>query len=145
MDLNITDLIKEAAARHQTLLTPNDPILVTLTLNQLVFDAYMKRVNEALSQFERQLEDQRVIERKQMQQIIHEVLEDVRRSFREAPRAVDDHARSVGVEVAGSFSSALDEIRKLHEDVKQKQFLSNVLLIFAGAMLIVATVLLLKV
>mgnify|MGYP002721775384 CR=1 FL=1 len=44
--LNRNDLIAEVAVRHKVLLDEKDPILVTLTLSELVLGRYVEKVNE---------------------------------------------------------------------------------------------------
>lgn len=48
--LSVKELIGEVAKRHNVLLGPNDPILVTLTLNELVVGGYVDRVEQALGE-----------------------------------------------------------------------------------------------
>jgi hypothetical protein len=43
--LNKHDLIKEVAVRHKVLLDEKDPILVTLTLSELVLGSYVEKIN----------------------------------------------------------------------------------------------------
>lgn len=43
--LNRDDLIAEVAARHKVLLDDKDPILVTLTLSELVLGRYVEKIN----------------------------------------------------------------------------------------------------
>lgn len=44
--LNRNDLIAEVAVRHKVLLDEKDPILVTLTLSELVLGRYVENVNQ---------------------------------------------------------------------------------------------------
>lgn len=46
--LSVQELIGEVAKRHGLLLGPNDPILVTLTLNELIVGGYVDRVQAAI-------------------------------------------------------------------------------------------------
>ena len=46
--LSVQELIGEVAKRHGVLLGPNDPILVTLTLNELIVGGYVDRVERAV-------------------------------------------------------------------------------------------------
>lgn len=46
--LSVQELIGEVAKRHNVLLGSNDPILVTLTLNELIVAGYVDRINVAL-------------------------------------------------------------------------------------------------
>ena len=46
-------LIAEVAKRHGILLDANDPVLVTVTLNELVLEEYLRRVSAAVEQGER--------------------------------------------------------------------------------------------
>lgn len=48
--LDVQRLIAEVAKRHNVLLGPSDPILVTLTLNELVLSSYVERLTAALDQ-----------------------------------------------------------------------------------------------
>ena len=47
--LSVKELIGEVAKRHGVLLGPNDPILVTLTLNELIVGAYVQQLEQALT------------------------------------------------------------------------------------------------
>jgi hypothetical protein len=47
--LSVQELIGEVAKRHNVLLGPHDPILVTLTLNELIVAGYVDRINVALA------------------------------------------------------------------------------------------------
>lgn len=46
--LSVKELIGEVAKRHAVLLGPNDPILVTLTLNELIVAGYVERIESGL-------------------------------------------------------------------------------------------------
>ncbi|GEJ56623.1 hypothetical protein [Anaeromyxobacter diazotrophicus] len=46
-------LIAEVAKRHGILLDANDPVLVTVTLNELVLEEYLRRLSAAVEQGER--------------------------------------------------------------------------------------------
>jgi hypothetical protein len=46
--MDVQRLIMEVAKRHNVLLGPNDPILVTLTLNELILADYVERVHALL-------------------------------------------------------------------------------------------------
>lgn len=46
--LSPQELIGEVAKRHNVLLGPNDPILVTLTLNELILSGYVDRIEQGL-------------------------------------------------------------------------------------------------
>jgi hypothetical protein len=46
--MDVQRLIGEVAKRHNVLLGPNDPILVTLTLNELILADYIERVHALL-------------------------------------------------------------------------------------------------
>ena len=50
--MDVQRLIGEVAKRHNVLLGPSDPILVTLTLNELVLAQYVERLNATLEQAE---------------------------------------------------------------------------------------------
>ncbi len=49
MPLDIQQIKLEIAKRHNVMLDDNDPILVTLSLNELVLGEQLKQVNEMLS------------------------------------------------------------------------------------------------
>lgn len=46
--LSVQELIGEVAKRHGLLLGPNDPILVTLTLNELIVAGYVDSITAAI-------------------------------------------------------------------------------------------------
>jgi hypothetical protein len=46
--MDVQRLIGEVAKRHNVLLGPDDPILVTLTLNELILAGYLERVQTLL-------------------------------------------------------------------------------------------------
>jgi Transcriptional activator TraM len=46
--MDVQRLIGEVARRHNVLLGPDDPILVTLTLNELILTGYLERVQALL-------------------------------------------------------------------------------------------------
>jgi CHASE3 domain sensor protein len=46
--MEVQRLILEVAKRHNVLLGPNDPILVTLTLNELILTDYVERIDALL-------------------------------------------------------------------------------------------------
>ena len=48
--MDVQRLIGEVAKRHNVLLGPSDPILVTLTLNELVLTQYVERLTVAIEQ-----------------------------------------------------------------------------------------------
>lgn len=48
VQLSVDALIGEVAKRHNLLLGKNDPILATVTLNELVVAAYVARIEESL-------------------------------------------------------------------------------------------------
>ncbi|AWK88600.1 hypothetical protein DEW08_21115 [Azospirillum thermophilum] len=48
--MDVQRLIGEVAKRHNVLLGPSDPILVTLTLNELVLTQYVERLTAAIEQ-----------------------------------------------------------------------------------------------
>ncbi|QCG92924.1 hypothetical protein E6C67_02940 (plasmid) [Azospirillum sp. TSA2s] len=50
--MDVQRLIGEVAKRHNVLLGPSDPILVTLTLNELVLAQYVERLTATLEQAE---------------------------------------------------------------------------------------------
>lgn len=50
--MDVQRLIGEVAKRHNVLLGPSDPILVTLTLNELVLAQYVDRLTATLEQAE---------------------------------------------------------------------------------------------
>lgn len=50
--MDVQRLIGEVAKRHNVLLGPSDPILVTLTLNELVLAQYVERLIATLEQAE---------------------------------------------------------------------------------------------
>ncbi len=48
--MDVKQLITEVAKRHHVMLGPEDPIFVTLTLNELVLSHYIEQVQAALDQ-----------------------------------------------------------------------------------------------
>jgi len=53
--LDLNELRKIIAIKHNVLLSPDDPILVTLTLNELVLGHYLELVNQHSEDAERRL------------------------------------------------------------------------------------------
>jgi len=53
--LDLNELRKIVAIKHNVLLSPDDPILVTLTLNELVLGRYLELVNQHSEDAERRL------------------------------------------------------------------------------------------
>lgn len=56
------DLIDEVAERHGIMLDEKDPILVTLTLNELIIENYIKAVEASISKINaRQIENAKLV------------------------------------------------------------------------------------
>jgi predicted DNA-binding protein (UPF0278 family) len=54
--MDVQKLIGEVARRHNVLIDSSDPIFLTVTLNELLVDEYVKAVREAIASGERAVE-----------------------------------------------------------------------------------------
>ena len=58
MDSHLIERITaEVAKRHKVLLTPDDPIFITATLNELLIERYLERTDEAFTKLQNDLTD----------------------------------------------------------------------------------------
>jgi hypothetical protein len=128
--LDVETIIKEVAGSHQVLLTPNDPILVSLSLNRVILGRYVEAIEKSLEEMTQSLQAQRKVESLEVKRQLEELLSNVRGLvMADAPKVVDSHARSIGVDVADSLQTVLAETKNLYADAAKKQVWVNVLLV----------------
>ena len=112
MQIDFDEIRQKVAIRHNVLLGADDPILVTVTLNELVLERYLEMANEKFSAANRELTIT-------MQQ-------QVEQSKATAGRVITDAADYVAKEVRQAVASATaDAAGQLRQQIADAQALSR--------------------
>jgi hypothetical protein len=105
-------IIAEVARRHGILLGPEDPILATVAIHEVVFSEYIRQVEEAVTRVTEEFEGSthRAIEgsRTVAREIIGQTLKQVRDELAKAARPLTE-------EVVGEMRGLLERQRELVE------------------------------
>jgi hypothetical protein len=138
MHVDIEEIIKEVAAAHKTLLTPDDPILICVSLNRLLLQKMADSLSTAVDSSLQSI----ALNRKSEELRINQELSDVVQQFREisldAQRIIDGYARGAGLEVRESLSGLLMEVKAYHTEANLALWWSKVFV--ASACLLIGLV-----
>ncbi|WP_168404014.1 hypothetical protein [Erwinia amylovora] len=125
---HLTDhIISEVAKRHGILLTPKDPILATVTLNDLVLAHYLQQIHTAIENSEIKMATQAASQNEQAKEIATKIISG-------SGQYIDDIIRNAHKasfdENAESLNQKLAELKQLlNEGEKQKHALKRVVVV----------------
>lgn len=112
MKIDFDEIRQKIAIRHNVLLGSDDPILVTVTLNELVLDRYLETVNEKISEASREL--------------TLSLQQQVEQSKGTAGRIITDAADYVAKEIRQAVASATaDAATQLRQQIAEAQAVSR--------------------
>lgn len=130
LDLDMDAIIEEVARRHKILLTQDDPVLVTATLNRIIIASLLSDTNKSLDDllirleemYYRQAEESKVIGKKL-----------INASLNAANDSIAKSVNSSGIELLASIKRQLDlftaQCDQIAEKNKQTQ---NITIVFGS-------------
>lgn len=110
--VNKEAIIQEVARKHQVLLGPNDPILVTVTIQEEVFNAYLAEVEKSLERTAESMEDISMQYIEQSKRLAQSVVG-------AAVNDVSSQIRAEATKAAELFSAEVD--KRLEQEQKQQK------------------------
>lgn len=110
--INKEAIIQEVARKHQVLLGPNDPILVTVTIQEEVFNAYLAEVEKSLDRTAASMEDISMQYIEQSKRLAQSVVG-------AAVNDVSSQIRAEATKAAELFSAEVD--KRLEQEQKQQK------------------------
>jgi len=132
--LNFDEIRKEVAIRHSVLLGKDDPILVTVTINELVLERYLDLVSEHYEDVSRTLAVTTQQQIEQSKETASKIITDAANYVSEQIRQASAQAASeAGEEIRRHISSAKSASRDAALKGREAQTAKNTALIAAAA------------
>lgn len=128
----IRSLIAEAAKRHKVLLSPDDPILVTVTLNELLAARNFDQINRALDGLLLKVEDRITVQQIGTTQKSERI---INRSLAAAQEAIELCTIAACKETRTANEEFLATIERLSRKAKQSQDVSVICCCLTGLMI----------
>jgi len=128
----INSLIAEVAKRHKVLLSPDDPILVTVTLHELLVDRNIDQMNGVVDSLLLKLEDRIVIQQAKNTQNAEHIINS---SLVAAQETIELCATAASKETQAANEVMIATIKQLNREAKLSQGISLVCCGLTGIML----------